>query len=680
MPLTLNPPPPTPIEPVTEVLHGVSITDPYRWLEDQNSQRTREWLEEQAVYTRRYLDAIPARNWIQRRVEELLTVETISELYQVGGRYFYTKRSGYQEQPIILMRESDSHSETVLVDPARRPNSTRTAVKIQNISKDGTLLAYGVSNGADSSRSVEFLDVDRMEVLPDRLPQSLDVQVQLSPDRRGFYYSCRVIDTQRPYNRAAYWHQFGTKPQEDVEVFFAGESDKIYLRLLGPTDSDHLGYLVSRANEFTAFDLFIQDVSRKKPPIKILEQIRPVFQPFFVGNRLFALTDWNAPHLRLVSIDLYNPGCNNWVDVIPESQHSIKNVAFIGNSVCIYYVENASSRIEVFDQKGRWQGTVPCPPQGSAQPLCQLLEHETLLYKFSSFRHRPTIFSYHIPSGEQTVWEKSPLNFHPSSIQVEQIRYKSKDGTEIPMYLVSQKDRWRPGPVPTFLGAYGGFGISRTPQFNAYSTFLIEHGFLFAFANVRGGGEFGEEWHRAAKGHNRQNAFDDFIAAAEWLIAKGYTVPGKIAIGGGSNAGLLVGAALTQRPDLFRAVVCMGPLLDMLRFHRFDTAHMFIDEYGTPEREDDFLHLQAYSPYHSVKDGVRYPAVMLVSGDEDTCCNPMHARKMAARLQATTSSGLPVLLDYKPTWGHAPLQPLTRRIEALTDRLAFICNELGVGV
>jgi prolyl oligopeptidase len=248
------------------------------------------------------------------------------------------------------------------------------------------------------------------------------------------------------------------------------------------------------------------------------------------------------------------------------------------------------------------------------------------------------------------------------------------------MFLVARQGWRSSSPLPAFLGAYGGFGISRTPQFNAYSTFLIEHGFLFAFANLRGGGEFGEEWHRAARRHNRQNAFDDFIAAAEWLIAQGYVAPDKLAIGGGSNAGLLMGAALTQRPDLFRVVICMGPLLDMLRYHRFDSAHRCVDEFGTPELEADFRNLLAYSPYHRVREGVAYPSVMLISGDEDTCCNPMHARKMAAHLQAASSSGRPILLDYKPKWGHASVQPLTQRIESLTDRLAFLCHEVGVSI
>lgn len=278
------------------------------------------------------------------------------------------------------------------------------------------------------------------------------------------------------------------------------------------------------------------------------------------------------------------------------------------------------------------------------------------------------------------TWANSDPNVNAEHLHVEEVTFTSFDGTAIPMILFGRRDQWRSRPLPTFLTAYGGFGVSRTPQFNAYSTFLVQHGFIFACAILRGGGEFGEAWHRAAKRHNRQVAFDDFVAGAEWLVSNGYSDPERIVIGGGSNAALLVAAAFTQRPDLFRVAVCMGPLLDMVRYHLFDNAHVFVDEYGNAEREDDFRRLLAYSPYHRVNDGEAYPAIMLISGDHDNCCNPSHARKMTARLQAATASGHPVLLDYKSDWGHASVQPLQQRIKSLTDRLAFICHEAGVAV
>ncbi len=682
MSLPKNIPRATPSESVTEILHGIAVTDPYRWLEEQNSPRTRKWIEEQTKFTRAYLDTLPERDRIRKRVEELLTVEVTSDCWKVANRYFYLKRSSRQEQPAILMRDGNPGREIVLVDPTKQWSDSAITVKIMSVSRSGRLLAYGIRTGADSLYTVEFLDVDKKRVLPDCLARGSDVQVQFSPDERGFYYSHRLLGAQRPDYRAAYWHEFGTKSEEDVELFAAGEDPQSYLRLLTSMDGNGhlLGYLVIRSRFSKTFDLYVQNVLHNERAEKLLEGIEPLFEPFFVGDQLFALTDYQAPNLRIVAIDLAHPGRQHWVDVVPQSESPIKDFAFLGNSVCVGYVQNASSQIEIFDRTGHWQRSVPCPPLGSAQLIWNSPESDALFYKFSSLTDPPTIFCYQISNDQQTVWASSPVKFDPSAFQIEHVRYKSKDGTQVPMYLVALKGKRGAAPLPTFLGAYGGFGTSRTPQFNAYSTFLIEHGFLFAFASIRGGGDFGEEWHRAGKRHNRQKAFDDFIAAAEWLIAQGHTTSQKLAIGGGSNAGLLVGAALTQRPDLFRLAVCVGPLLDMLRYHRFDSAYMFVDAYGTADKEDDFLYLRAYSPYHHVKNGVAYPSVMLVSGDQDTCCNPMHARKMAARLQEATTSERPILLDYKPTWGHVSVQPLPRRIEALSDRLAFICHELGVTI
>jgi prolyl oligopeptidase len=305
---------------------------------------------------------------------------------------------------------------------------------------------------------------------------------------------------------------------------------------------------------------------------------------------------------------------------------------------------------------------------------------DTLFYQFSSFAHPPAIFSYRPDVGLHELWAEGAGSVDISSIEINRVRYPSKDGTLVPMFLVSRKDAIAKGPGPVFLTAYGGFGTSITPRFTAYATVLMELGCVFAVANVRGGSEFGRQWHEAAKRQKRQTAIDDFVAAADWLLAENIAAPGKVATGGGSNAGLLVGAALTQRPDLFRAVLCLGPLLDMLRYHKFDKASYWIDELGSADIEADFHALRAYSPYHRVRDGVAYPAVMFISGDADTRCNPMHTRKMVARLQAANFSGHPILLEYKPTWGHVPVQPLTTRIEALTERLLFLCHELDLKI
>lgn len=680
MVLTLNPPPPTPVEPVTEILHGVPITDPYRWLEEQHSPRTRKWLEQQASYTQMYFDCISGRDRIRKRIEELLAVEVVSEPWKVGNRFFYLRRQAHGEQPMIMTRQGESGEEVVLVDPNLVGEDPSVALSILNISGDGRLLAYGARHGGTDSQTVGFVNVAAEQILADRLPHGFGLGLVFSADGRGFYYSHEVTDAVRPHYRAVQWHQFGTETDEDVEVFCAGESPDLHVGLFGSQDGAVLGYGVTISNDPMMFDIYLQNSVGRGPARQILESIPAVFVPFFVGHELFALTDWRSPNFRIVSIDLKRPDREHWVDVVPESTLRIKDFSIVGASICVGYVENLANKIEVFDLTGRRRTTVPCPPQGTASLLRRPLASDTLFYNFSSFDRPPTIFSYDVANGEQKEWAKSPVTFDPYSFEIEQTRYKSKDGSLIPMFLVARKGQRSSGPLPTFLTGYGGFGNSKTPQFNAYSTFLVEQGFLFAEANLRGGAEFGEEWHRAGKRHNRQIAIDDFISAAEWLLENNHAAPGKIAIGGGSNGGLLVGAALTQRPDLFRAVVCLGPLLDMLRYHLFDFASIWLDEYGTSELDDDFRHILAYSPYQCVQKGMSYPAVMLVSGDADTRCNPMHARKMAARLQAATNSNNPILLDYKPTWGHAATQPLTRRIEALTDRLAFIHYELGVAI
>ncbi len=680
MPLTLNTPPPTPVESVTETLHGVTITDPYRWLEDQNSTRTRKWLGEQTAYTRAYLDAIPDRDGIRKRVEELLAVQVISEPWKVGDRYFYLRRKPHQEQPVIVMREGDSGEEIVLVDPAERGDGSTTAVNILNISSDGNLLAYGVRQGGVDSQSAEFFNVNRKQVLPDRLPVGFGPALVFSPNGRGFYYSHEAINSARPHYRAVYWHEFGSTPKSDIEIFVAGEDPQLHLGVFGSKSGQLLAYVLNHAASSLTCDLYLHDLSGGNQARQILERIETIFAPFFIGNRLFALVDWKSPNLRIVAIDPERPEPDHWVDVVAESILRIKDFAVVNDSICVGYSDAVGSRIEVFDVTGQLRNTVPCPARGTARLLRRASESDTLFYGFSSFDHPPAIYCYEVQTGEQREWAKTLVTFDPSSFEIEQVTYKSKDGTLVPMFLVAAKGRGFSKPLRTFLTGYGGFGISLTPQFGAYSTFLIEQGFLLAVTNLRGGGEFGEEWHRAGKRHNRQNAIDDFIAGAEWLLENGYAAPGKIAIGGGSNGGLLVAAALTQRPDLFRAVVCVGPLLDMLRYHLFDFANMWVDEYGTSEMEDDFPHILAYSPYHGVKERISYPAVFIVSGDADTRCNPMHARKMTARLQAATSSGRPILLEYNPSWGHTPLQSLTRRIEALTDRLAFVCHELEVSV
>jgi prolyl oligopeptidase len=680
MPLTLNPPPPTPVEPVTEMLHGVPVTDPYRWLEDQTSPRTRKWIGEQTTYARGYLDAIPGRERVRNRVKELLAVEVVSEPWKVGNRYFFLKRVAHQERPVIMMREGEAGEDIPLADPAERDAEGTLTVGILNISNDGRHLAYSVRCGGEDTCAVEFFDVNREVTLPDRLPRGLWRGLAFSPDGSGFYYSHEPLGSLNLHSPSVSWHTFGTDPNQDSEIFSLDQNPKHSIVLLGSGDGLCLCYLVISLEDSRTIDLWIHAIANGTPPQRILERVEGLFSPMFAGGKLIALTDWKSPNGRIVSIDQDHSQRDEWHDIVPETEARIQGFAIAGRLIFVSLIENALARIETFDFSGRPCGTLPSPPRGTLRILPSRPDSDTLFYSFSSFSHPPAILRYNVGTRQQDVWAQCQVPFDPACIEVDRVEYVSKDGTRVPMFLVAQRGWKRLGSLPTFLTGYGGFGVSLTPQFTAYATFLMEQGFLFAVANLRGGSEFGEQWHLAGKRHNRQNAIDDFIAAAEWLLKEKYAARNRIGIGGGSNAGLLVGAALTQRPDLFRAVVCLGPLLDMLRYHKFDQANLWVDEFGSADNQDDFHSLQAYSPYHHVEDGAAYPAVMLISGDADMRCNPLHTRKMAARLQAATSSDHPILLDYKPVWGHTPVQPLSNRIETLTDRLTFICHELGVSL
>jgi prolyl oligopeptidase len=673
-------PPPTPVEPITEVLHGIEITDPYRWLEDQNSPRTRKWLEEQAAYTRAYFDAIPNRERIRDRVKELLAFkEVISEPWSVGGRYFFLQRQEGREQPVIVMRDGLSGPETVLVDPAQRGAGNRTAVSIAAISHEGRFLAYSVRQGGTDHSSLEILEVERGTALPDSLPEGFCTGIVFAPDGSGFYYCHRELNDPRPNYRAAFWHQFGTERSQDEKIFVAGEEPNLFLGILDSYEANLLAYAVFLTGKVRRTSLYVQEMSSEPHKARrVVEGIEGCFVPFFVLGELLAYTDLTAPNYRIVRINVADPDASHWQDVVPESDKRIQQFAVAGDQVFVTRIDRFSTKVEVFGLDGERRKAPHFPSRGTIDLLNRTNATDRLFCSHTSISEPAAVYCYDTLREEVIPWNEinTPADF--SEIAVEETAYPSTDGTSVPLFLAACKDLLHSGPLPTFLTGYGGFGSCVTPRFTAFATFLMEQGFLFAVPALRGGSELGEQWHRAAKRENRQNSFSDFVAAAEWLIREQRSISGRIAIGGGSNAGLLVGTAITQRPDLFRAAICLGPLLDMTRYHLFDFAAGWSDEFGSPEDQGDFQSLLAYSPYHRVLDGVAYPAVLLISGDADTRCNPMHARKMAARLQAATDSTHPVLLDYRTAWGHTPVQPHSMKIEALTDRLAFVCHELGV--
>jgi prolyl oligopeptidase len=663
-------------DPVTETIHGVTVHDPFRWLEDQNSPLTRAWLEAQSRHTQRYLDAVPGRDQIQARVRELLAVDTISDPWKAGKRVFYLKRCAQDQQPLIAMRE-DGANEVTLVDPASVHATATVALRVLAVSAKGDLLAYGASYGGDPCCSVKIVNVSGEDEFADSLPMGWHQGLVLPASGAGFYYSHAASGRNGSFSNTVRWHEFGSNQRNDAEVFSVDKDRQLRVELYGSPDGRFLLCLVVRASDPQTYTLYGKDTYRATLPRKLLELQGSICVPHVSDSQMFVLTDSAAPNLRIASLkldDLANP---HWIDLVPERQYRIANFAVAEPFLCVLYFERGTNHIATYDCLGQQHESIPSPPHGTIELQPRPCASDTLFYSFSSFNQPPTIYAWCAPRKQQSVWWQTTVPFDFPSIEVEQVRYPAKDGTAIPIILASKKSRRR-RLLPTFLTGYGGFGKVRAPQFHVYSSFLLESGFVFAVANVRGGGDFGAAWHLAAKREKRQTAIDDFLCAAEWLIHMDVTTPEKLAIGGASNGGLLVGAAVTQRPDLFRVAVCAGPMLDMLRYHLFDHAQNLVSEFGSATNASDFWHLLAYSPYHRIRDGVSYPSTFIISGDLDRTCNPMHARKMVARLQVATNSERPILLDYKPHWGHVAAQPLTGRIEALTDRLAFICHELGV--
>ena len=678
MPQLMTPPPTSAVEPVTEILHGVPITDPYRWLEDQESHRTRAWIEEQTRYARSYLDNIPGRERIRKRIREFLAVETYDSLQIAGDRYFFRKRLPDQEQPCIYMREGADGEDQLLIDPAELGMGKFTAIKPLRVSPDGRLLLYEIKEGGERTGTFALLDIKSCKTLPDFLQRGYLRGFAFAPDCRSFYYVHEALHSNRPFYRAAYQHVLGTSSAEDNEIFFAGEDEKLRLCLI--SDKRRLGILIYQFREQTVTDFYLKTFEDECTPQLISSGIGYSFAPIFAYAGIFVITDRDAPNRRIVKILPRENGGHEWVDVVPESDAPINNCIVAGNRIYVSYLKEMTSRILFFDFSGRKMGEVPVRRDETVRVIGGSPDHDELLFEAESFTEPIGIFRFSASSGERMLWARRCSPFNASDYGYSQVWYTSKDGTRIPIFLMGRRDVLSGGTHPAIMTSYGGYGVAMTPQFSVFVAFLVEHGCLFALPNIRGGSEFGAEWHKAAKRRNRQTAYDDFLCAAEWLIETGRTTCGKLAIFGGSNSGLLVGAALTQRPDLFRAVVCMVPMLDMLRYHLFDNAHVWKDEFGTVDDPDDFAVLAKYSPYHQVRDGVTYPATMIISGDADRNCNPLHARKMAARLQAANISEHPIFLDYSRFRGHSPVLPLGERIEALTDRMAFLCDQLGLSV
>jgi prolyl oligopeptidase len=671
-------PPFSPVEPVVDVLHGVSISDPYRWLEDPNSPETRAWIEQQTRYARAYLDAIPARERIRERVRELLDVETYDSFLRSGHRHFFRKRLPGQEQPSIYFRAGANGEDHLLVDPATRGTGEFTAVKPLRVSADGSLLLYEVKQGGERTGTFEILDVANHRRLPDSLAHGYLRGFAFAPDGKSFYYVHEATDKQSPPYRAVLHHVLGSDFKSDRRLFSAGDEEKVRLTLV--SGERQLGALVFRYREQMQTDFYLLDTTGTHKPICVLDGAAFRFAPRFHGARILAAIDLDSPNRRIVEVQPRRNQCPLFFDVVPEKNVPIRSWIITKNYIAASYLYTEGPAIEIFTAFGKHVGQIPCATDETVRMVGSGTDADEVFLESESFARPLETDRFSLDSGIRTTWFHPTPLFDAAAYSHVETSFRSKDGTPIPISLVGLPEVLVAKDQPTIMTSYGGYGVSMTPQFSALVAFLIERGCLFALPHVRGGSERGAAWHQAARRRNRQVAFDDFLSAAEWLIDMGSTTPSRLAIFGGSNAGLLVAAAMTQRPDLFRAVLCLVPLLDMIRYSMFDNADLWKQEFGTADDPDDFRVLAGYSPYHAVRDGTAYPATMIVSGDADQNCNPLHARKMTARLQAANSSDHPMFLDYSPHRGHSPVLPLATRIEALTDRLAFLSDQLGVAL
>ena len=672
-----EPRPLSPAMPIVECLHGNQIVDPYRWLEDQDSPQTRSWLDAQARYTSAYFSSVPGRNHIEKRISELLLSTTVGPIWIAGEKYFYAKRTPEREQPVIIERNGLRGPELLAVDPAILDRERPVAVSIAAVSHNGRYLAYEVRRGGTDHAMIEILDTGKRRSTGESLPEGFYSGLEFSANGEGFFYLARKPS--RFQAETIYFHRFGTKPSQDIALFSPNAEDGAHTSVAFAYAPDLNRMVYTTYLEIgRRTSIYAQSIpDGKLTPLLHLEGACVV--PFFASGQLLAVTNFGSENFQVVRIDPDHPGLSHWHVVVPESPWQIGQVASAGARVFVTRINRFSTTIEGFSLDGASKIAIPVSRHGTVNLLnrnCSEASH--LFFSYESLTEPPAIYCYDVAEKRGWPWHKPNSVVHNGVVEIQELDYSSRNGTRVPILLAARKSAAASRPRAAFMTAYGGFGACVTPRFSAFITFLLEQGFLVAVPAVRGGSELGESWHQAGKGKNRQNAFDDFIAAAEWLVSSGLADQRRIGIGGGSNAGLLVGAAVTQRPELFRAAICLGPLLDMLRYHLFDRASDWRSEFGSVEDKDEFSALLAYSPYHRVRNGLQYPAMLLVSGDADCRCNPMHARKMTARLQAANTGGRPILLDYKSNWGHAPVQPRTARINALTDRLAFVCHELEV--
>jgi len=684
VPTKIQYPKPKKVEQVDDY-HGTKVADPYRWLEDPDAADTRQWVQDENKITFSYLEKIPARQQIKDRMTKLMNYERYSVPFHEGGRYFYSKNDGLQNQNVWFWTDSLTGTPKVLLDPNTLSKDGTVAISGLSVSHDGKLLAYSISGAGSDWQEWHVRDIASGSDLSDTLKWVKFSGASWSADNKGIFYSRYEEPNQATMMKATnyfqklYFHKLGTPQSEDVLVYETPDH-KDWQFHGQVTDDGH--YLIVSVTEGTdpKNRVYYKDLtSANAPVVKLLDAFDASYN--FIDNDgpvFWFLTNLKAPRSKVIAIDTRKADPANWTTVIPEGKDALDGVNVVANQFIASYLKDAHSDVRLYDLKGKLLRSVELPGLGTAGGFGGKRTDKETFYSYTSFTTPTTIFRYDLAQNKTSVYRQAKVDFDPTQFETKQVFYTSKDGTKVPMFITAKKGIKLDGNNPTYLYGYGGFDISLAPSFSVANLVWMEMGGVYAQANLRGGGEYGEEWHLAGTKLRKQNVFDDFIAAAEWLIANKYTSTPKLAIGGRSNGGLLVGACVTQRPDLFGATLPGVGVMDMLRFHQFTIGWAWKSDYGSSENPEEFNALYKYSPLHNLKPGTKYPPTLIVTADHDDRVYPAHSFKFAATMQEDQAADSPVLIRIETRAGHGAGKPITKSIEELTDEFAFLVANLGM--
>jgi prolyl oligopeptidase len=676
-----------------DTYHGERVADPYRWLEDDNSAETKAWVEAQNKVTRSYLDAIPEREAIKKRYTELYNFEKFSLPWKEGGRYFWSRNDGLQQQSVYYVADSLNGTPRVLLDPNTLSKDGTVAVQFTSVSRDGKLLAYGLSSAGSDWTEIRVRDIGTGVDLPDRIQWVKFSSASWSADSKGFFYSAYDPPkkdeklTGQNFFQKAYFHRIGTKQSDDRLIYERKDQKEWGFAVSQTEDAKNYFAFVWRGSENkngllwapASLAMKARDAALKQSDFKALTLD---FDASYAvigarGDRVWIRTDLNAPLGRVIEVDLKNPDRKNWKTVIAESKQTLESANVVGGIIIAEYLRDARSVVERFTLDGKSLGELVMPGIGSANGFGGKFVDKETFYSFTNMTEPSTIYRYDIEKNESTVFRKPKTAFDSSQFETKQAFVTSKDGTKVPIFIGHRKGIKLDGNNPSIVTAYGGFAVSITPAFRVTAATWMDRGGVFVEASIRGGNEYGKAWHDAAKREKRQNAYDDFIAVAEWLAKEGYSKPAKIGVTGGSNGGLLVGAVVNQRPDAFGAAVPEVGVMDMLRFHKFTIGWAWVDEYGSSDKAEDLAHLKRISPLHNIKSGVKYPPILVMTADHDDRVVPAHSFKYAATLQATDTGSAPKLIRIQQSAGHGAGTPTSKIIEERSDVLAFFWSTLS---